>query len=147
MYISNITIENYRSFNSITVDFHEGINLLIGQNNAGKSNLLRAMAIIFDSSAKKQLTVDDFNNDILLDDLKKAPPKIVISVRLSQSKNENLMGDELVTVSNWLTTLEEPYQEKIQYEFFLPNSEIERYLNKVSGLDSREKIWNLIKRI
>lgn len=145
MYISNITIENYRSFNSIKVDFHEGINLLIGQNNAGKSNLLRAMAIIFDSSAKKQLTVDDFNNDILLDDLKKAPPKIVISVRLSQSKNENLMGDELVTVSNWLITLEEPYQAKIQYEFFLPNSEIEHYLNKVSGLDSREKIWNLIK--
>lgn len=103
------------------------------------------MAIIFDSSAKKQLTVDDFNNDILLDDLKKAPPKIVISVSLSQSKNENLMGDELVTVSNWLTTLEEPYQAKIQYEFFLPNSEIERYLNKVSGLDSREKIWKLIK--
>ncbi len=46
MYISNITIENYRSFNSIMVDFHEGINLLIGQNNAGKSNLLRAMTII-----------------------------------------------------------------------------------------------------
>lgn len=145
MYISNITIDNYRSFKSITVDLHEGINLLIGQNNAGKSNLLRAMAIIFDSSAKKQLTVDDFNNDIRLEDLKKAPPKIVIAVSLSQSENENLMGDELVTVSNWLTTLEEPYQAKIQYEFFLPNSEIERYLNKVGGLESREKIWNLIK--
>ena len=145
MYISNITITNYRSFNSVEVDFHEGINLLIGQNNAGKSNLLRAMAIIFDRSVKKQLTVDDFNNGITLDSLKTEPPKIVISIGLSQSENENLMGDELVTVSNWLTTLEEPYQAKIQYEFFLPNSEIERYLSKVSDLDSREKIWDVIK--
>ncbi len=145
MYISNITITNYRSFNSIEVDFHEGINLLIGQNNAGKSNLLRAMAIIFDRSVKKQLTVDDFNNGITLDSLKTEPPKIVISISLSQSANENLMGDELVTVSNWLTTLEEPYQAKIQYEFFLPNSELERYLSKVSHLDSREKIWDVIK--
>lgn len=145
MYISNITITNYRSFNSIEVDFHEGINLLIGQNNAGKSNLLRAMAIIFDRSVKKQLTVDDFNNDITLDSLKTEPPKIVISITLSQSENENLLGDELVTVSNWLTALEEPYQAKIQFEYFLPNSEIERYIKKVSDLDSREKIWDVIK--
>lgn len=145
MYISQITINNYRSFQSTTIDFHEGINLLIGQNNVGKSNLLRAMRIIFDNSIKKQLTVDDFYNDISLEDLKKEPPKIVISIVLSQSENENLMGDDLVTVSDWLTTLKEPYQAQIQYEYFLPDSEKEHYINEVKYIDSRKEIWDSIK--
>jgi len=38
MFISNIRIVNFRNFSSISVDLRDGINLLIGQNNAGKSN-------------------------------------------------------------------------------------------------------------
>lgn len=144
MYISNITIENYRSFINISVDLHEGVNVLIGHNNAGKSNLLKALAIIFDSSARKQLSIDDFNKNISIEALKAKPPKIIISVLLTQSTNEDLMGDELVTVSNWLTKLEEPYQAKLQYEFFLPSSNTEKYMNKVKDLDTREKVWSLI---
>ncbi|WP_434305393.1 ATP-dependent nuclease [Clostridium botulinum] len=145
MYISNITIENYRSFKNISVDFHEGVNVLIGHNNAGKSNLLKALAIIFDSSARKQLAIDDFNKNISMETLKTRPPKIIITVLLTQSTNENLMGDELVTVSNWLTKLEEPYQAKLQYEFFLPSRDAEKYINKVKDLDTKEKIWSLIR--
>ena len=47
MYISRIDIENYRNFESVSVSFKDGINLLIGQNNSGKSNLIRALALIF----------------------------------------------------------------------------------------------------
>jgi len=106
MYISNISVENYRNFDSISVDFQDGVNLLIGQNNAGKSNLLSALALIFDNSFKKQLSINDIYNNIPLEKLKLNSPKVSITVFLSQSKNENLMGDELVTVSNWLISLE-----------------------------------------
>ena len=121
MYISGIEIKNFRSFDNINIDFHEGVNVLIGHNNSGKSNLLRALAIIFDRTVK-QLSVEDFNNSLTIDSLKQSP-KIVITVRIKQSENEDLMTDELITVSNWLTKLEEPYEAKIQYEFFLPISE------------------------
>lgn len=47
MYISQIQIQNYRCFIDSTVEFNDGLNILIGQNNAGKSNLLRALGIIF----------------------------------------------------------------------------------------------------
>ena len=60
MYISKILIENFRSFEKTEVDFHEGINVLIGHNNSGKSNLLAAMALIFDNTVNRQLEVDDF---------------------------------------------------------------------------------------
>ena len=94
MYISNIHIQNYRRFQSLSVDFKDGINILIGPNNSGKSNLLRALALIFDGKSQKQLTVDDFYNGITLGDLKKHSPKITVTVTLSQSNGEDLMGDE-----------------------------------------------------
>lgn len=145
MYISGIEIKNFRSFDNINIEFHEGVNVLIGHNNSGKSNLLRALAIIFDGSVRKQLSVEDFNNSLTIESLKKESPKIVISVRITQSENENLMTDELVTVSNWLTKLEEPYEAKIQYEFFLPISEEKNYINIVSKARSAVEIWNIIR--
>lgn len=145
MYISNISIENYRNFDSISVDFKDGINLLIGQNNSGKSNLLRALALIFDSSIKKQLAIDDIYNNIPLEELKLHSPKVTITLLLTQSENENLMGDELVTVSNWLISIDEPYQAKIQYEFFLPESEETKYKKEVDNASTREEIWKIIK--
>ena len=145
MYISKILIENFRSFEKIEVDFHEGINVLIGHNNSGKSNLLTAMALIFDSTVNRQLEVDDFYNGINIDELKNSAPKIKITVIMSQSKNEDLMGDELVTVSNWLTALEEPYTAQVQYEYFLPLGEEENYKKRVSGLSEAKEIWRIIK--
>jgi predicted ATP-dependent endonuclease of OLD family len=144
MYISSISIENYRNFDSISVDFQDGINLLIGQNNTGKSNLLRALALIFDSSMKKQLSISDIYNNISLDELRLHSPKVSISVFLSQSENEDLMGDELVTVSNWLVSLEEPYLAKVQYEFFLPEVEEEKYKNQMKGASTQEEAWKII---
>ena len=145
MYISGIEIKNFRSFDNINIDFHEGVNVLIGHNNSGKSNLLRALAIIFDRTVKKQLSVEDFNNSLTIDSLKKQSPKIVITVRIKQSENEDLMTDELITVSNWLTKLEEPYEAKIQYEFFLPISEEKNYVDTVNKVNNKEEIWNIIR--
>ncbi|WP_186843858.1 ATP-dependent nuclease [Acetobacterium tundrae] len=144
MYISKISIENYRNFDSITVDFRDGINLLIGQNNAGKSNLLRALAIIFDSSSKKQLSINDIYNNISLEELKSRSPKVSITVSLSQSENENLLGDELVTVSNWLVSLEEPYLAQVQYEFFLPEAHEKKYKDRIQGAANKEEAWKII---
>lgn len=145
MFISKIIIENFRNFKKTEVGFHEGINVLIGHNNSGKSNLLAAIALIFDNTVNKQLEVDDFYNGINISELKDSAPKIKITVTISQSEDENLMGDELVTVSNWLTSLEEPYQAQVQYEYFLPLGEEEKYKKRVSELSEAKEIWRVIK--
>lgn len=123
MFISKIQVENFRSFETTEVEFHEGINVLIGHNNCGKSNLLTAMALIFDNSISKQLEVDDFYNGISVEELKESAPKIKITITITQSNDEDLMSDELVTVSNWLVSLETPYQAQVQYEYFLSSGE------------------------
>lgn len=145
MYISNIEIENYRNFESVSMQLKEGINLLIGQNNSGKSNLIRALALIFDPSSRKQLTLDDIYNNISLDKLKTHSPKVSISIQLSQSEGENLMGDELVTVSNWLISLTEPYKASVKYEFFLPESEESRYIEDVRTCTTTADVWKIIR--
>mgnify|MGYP002715116269 FL=1 len=145
MYISSIKIKNFRNFDNIDIDFHEGVNVLIGHNNSGKSNLLRALSLIFDDSIRKQLSVEDFNNSLTKESLKKEAPKIVISVHITQSENERLMSDELITVSNWLTKLEEPYEARIQYEFFLPKDKEKNYIDLVKNIDKKEEIWDIIR--
>lgn len=46
MYIKNISIQNFRCFEKLTVNFSEGINLLIGDNGAGKTSLLEALSVV-----------------------------------------------------------------------------------------------------
>lgn len=103
------------------------------------------MALIFDNTISRQLEVDDFYNELSVKKLKESAPKIKITVTIMQSKAENLMSDELVTVSNWLVLLETPYQAQIQYEYFLSSGEEENYKKRVSGKESAKEIWKIIK--
>lgn len=146
MYISKIQIHNFRNFKQFEAFFNSGINVIMGHNNSGKSNLIKALALVFDSNTKKQLDIDDFNKYISLVELKKEPPKISIAITIAQEKDENLMSDDLVTVSNWLTKLEEPYEALLTYEFMLPIKEHEKYIKKVSNLEKEVEIWEVINR-
>ena len=51
MKIENIIIKNYRSLKSIEIN-PQGILALVGQNNSGKSNILKALQLFFESSTK-----------------------------------------------------------------------------------------------
>ncbi|MGG3235638.1 AAA family ATPase [Priestia flexa] len=145
MYISNINITNYKNFRKNTIDFNNGINVIIGHNNAGKSNLLRTLALIFNSNTKKYLSIDDFNKNIPIEELKEYPPSIKITATLKQDDCEELMSDDLVTVSNWLTKLEEPYEAKLQYEFYLPTKFHEKYKRVIDKTKDIFEVWQVIQ--
>ena len=38
----------YRCFEDVCVEFNRGVNVIIGENNAGKTALLKALGLIFD---------------------------------------------------------------------------------------------------
>lgn len=46
MYISKLFVKNYRSLKEIKIDLYKGKNVLVGKNNAGKSNILKALNIL-----------------------------------------------------------------------------------------------------
>lgn len=41
MYLKSITVNNYRSIQKASVEFEDGLNIVIGKNGVGKSNLLK----------------------------------------------------------------------------------------------------------
>ncbi len=59
MYIKEIKISNYRNFKNASIPFHEGINVIIGHNNTGKSNLLRAIGLVLGYSDGHRLSTSD----------------------------------------------------------------------------------------
>jgi AAA15 family ATPase/GTPase len=75
MYIKKIHIENFKSFEKVTVNFNEKINIFTGVNNAGKSTMLEAISLWQEcynkliqraSKANKMLSIqeDDFMFDV-----------------------------------------------------------------------------------
>ena len=46
MFLSKLTIINFRNFRNSEIFFNDGINVIIGHNNAGKTNLLKALALV-----------------------------------------------------------------------------------------------------
>ncbi|QWM97971.1 chromosome segregation protein SMC [Xanthomonas sp. MLO165] len=68
MYVSSLSLRNYRNFRSAKFKFvEEGANTIIGENAAGKSNVFNAMRLILDESIPsnaRYLAVNDFNRSI-----------------------------------------------------------------------------------
>lgn len=145
MYISQIKICGFRNFKEKNILFNDGINVIIGHNNAGKSNLLKAIALVIDSKTSKRLTVSDFNQNITLEELKANSPKVIINVTIAQSENEDANSDDLATVGEYLIKLESPYEAMLTYEFFLPESEQEKYITAMSEVDTLKKAWKIIE--
>jgi putative ATP-dependent endonuclease of OLD family len=45
MYLETLSIKKFRSINDITLEFNKGVNIIIGENNAGKSAIIDALRI------------------------------------------------------------------------------------------------------
>ena len=43
MYLSVVEIKNFRSFETLRIDLQPGLNVLVGRNNTGKTNILQAI--------------------------------------------------------------------------------------------------------
>ncbi|WP_427340453.1 AAA family ATPase [Caloranaerobacter sp. DY30410] len=160
MYISKIEIENFRNFkDKATIEFNDGMNVIIGHNNSGKSNLLRALSLIF-SNNRPRPDIDDFNKEIDFtkyfetegDELKYTePPKIKISVYIEESKGKNEKEEDNYIVYDWRIQVDPYYIAKLTYEFFLPEKDLQNYQKDIKkliekGKTSREDYLKLLKR-
>uniref|UniRef100_UPI0015D3884F ATP-dependent nuclease n=1 Tax=Acinetobacter sp. YH1901134 TaxID=2601199 RepID=UPI0015D3884F len=148
MFISAIEIENFRNFKHQKIDFNEGVNVIIGHNNAGKTNLLTALSLVVNPDKNKRLDVDDFNKNVAFSELKTSPPKISLQVTLKKGCDPS--PDDLAMVANWLTKLESDFEAKLTYEFFLPEKEVPKYISAMLEIDEthencRNIAWKTIK--
>lgn len=52
-YIKKVTLENYQAYTNETIDFTEGLNILEGTSDAGKSSILRAISLVLHNAPYK----------------------------------------------------------------------------------------------
>jgi predicted ATPase len=89
MYISHLRIENYKSYeDSGPIHFGQGLNIVIGKNNSGKSALLEALKI------QEMPRYEHVNEDIDL----RVPrsQKIKITINMTQSEFRDAIGDYFI---------------------------------------------------
>ena len=77
-------IKNFRNFKSKEIEFNDGVNVIIGHNNAGKTNLIKALSLVINTDSYKRLDIDDFNKTIELNELQAEPPTISVSITIQK---------------------------------------------------------------
>ena len=63
MFIKKIKIKNYRNFNNFEMEFNDGLNVIIGANNSGKTGLIHAIRLL---SSPSDININDFNKNNLI---------------------------------------------------------------------------------
>jgi len=132
MYISKINIQNFRNFNKNEVLFNSGVNVIIGHNNAGKTNLLKALSLVLDPEGKKRLDHHDFNKHIPVLELLKSPPKVSITLTLTLTPTSDF--EDLAMVGTWIVGSTKAAPVQLTYEFYLPDSEHSAYQAAMSEI-------------
>lgn len=160
MYISKLIIKNYKSIKDETFIFNKGINILVGKNNAGKSNIVSALnEILADkyntTSYEDKIFYTDSTNNIkrefkiiaeiediktlefsLLDNIKKSTALIDITQYFNEN-DEEFNNDWLIKDDD---ELKEIYPDKFDYKSinllkWFKKEELENILSNT------EKIW------
>ncbi|RST72490.1 DUF2813 domain-containing protein [Siminovitchia acidinfaciens] len=139
MFISRLNINNFRCFDEIEIEFNEGMNVLIGSNNAGKTTVIKALELIFNRTKSKTLTIDDFNKNVDIS----IPPEITITATLQSSQNDT--KDDKAIVASWLTKLITPWEATLTYRFYLPEQEHKAYQEQFEKITNKKDQWAFLE--
>jgi putative ATP-dependent endonuclease of the OLD family len=95
--LTKIHIQNYRAFKDFTLDFSDGLNVIVGDNDAGKSTLLEAVNLALTSRLRGRFLASElsphlFNQETaasyvaaVAEGGNPAPPEILIDLYLEDS--------------------------------------------------------------
>ncbi len=125
MYISGIKIKNYRNFEDLFIEFNQGLNVIIGHNNSGKTNLIKALQLVLDRGLKEKPSIDDFcklNYDY------SEPPSIEVSIFIKEHDDK---PDDKNVVYDWLIKDSPEYIAQLTYVFELPTKNHEDYKTQI----------------
>lgn len=84
MYIKKLIINNYKSIKNETFEFSKGINVLVGKNNAGKSNIVSALNEVL---SDKYSTSDYEDKIFYTNDIDAIKRKFMIVTEIEELEN------------------------------------------------------------
>lgn len=98
--IKKLKLVNFKKFNSFEIDFDDEVNIIIGDNEAGKSTILSAIDLVLSGSRHKIETIgieNIFNEKVINDYLNSSRnysklPQLHIEVYLNEQNNDKTSG-------------------------------------------------------
>lgn len=120
MELSKILIKNFRSIKNETIVFNNNCLVLLGKNEAGKSNILKAIASVF---GKYEVTEKDKRKKIDNEKIEESYVRAIIKLSKDDFKmieerfNQNFTGTENIIFKSGISLLS--YIEKIFYNLLI----------------------------
>lgn len=136
MYISRVSLVNYRNFLNESFKFEKGINTIIGENGSGKTNVFRAIRLLLEDSSLQyayKLSESDFNRSLGKDNWK--GHWIIISIEFDNLNNEEAIQSLFIHGAG---LAEKDYVKKATYNlFFRPKADIRQKLSELKEGDKK----------
>ena len=129
MAIESVELRNFTIFKSIKFDFSKGINILIGENGTGKTQLIKA--IYADLKISKSKDIDDIsryfksvneNNSFFVKQIKPLFLKVKASGIENKSDKNYLMGNLGLNINGIKSTIDS--DDECSYEISYPAKEV-----------------------
>lgn len=105
MYLGKIHIENFRRFKSVDLVFQSGLNLLVGENDSGKSSIIDAIKFVTGTQSNDWIKLD--KDDFYTDGTTRATELKIVC------KFYDLNPDEAAAFLEWLSISDEKYYLKL----------------------------------
>jgi putative ATP-dependent endonuclease of OLD family len=150
MYLSKLSVRNYRSIKEIDIDFFEWKNVIVGRNNAGKSNIIKALdLVLWDNSPTRDksqnITESDFYKWITWDpiyifcELTKTEWEIFDFRSISKSAIFSIFTH----AKNWIEEIKEidDYYDMVDELFYYETEEWNAQLDNNENTYGKRRIW------
>ncbi len=113
MYLSRLLVKNYRSIKDLDLSFKKGKNIIIGRNNAGKSNIIKALDIVLGENSpifakSENITQKDFyshKKEVEGQPIEESADEIIILCELTREPGEALNYDEMYNCYGFYATV------------------------------------------
>ena len=120
MLIESLKLKNYRNYNNLDINFSNGLNIFIGDNAQGKTNILESIYTL--ALTKSYLNVKD--NNLIKDGMLFAKLQAIVSSNGSKDKLEILINNDAKTtkINGKEIKKYSDYISKLRVLIFGPNS-------------------------
>src|SRR5690554_2476350 len=146
MHISKLFVQNYRSLSQAVVRFDAGKNVIVGKNNSGKSNIIKAIEILIGEKFPTYVKFSDndfFTYESVDEDTGEVIENIAENLFLEVTLEGRDFDDEVIksikknTAFSRVRSMNDLYKKEADSEEITVNFDL---FQNLDDLDSREEI-------
>ncbi|TCO78069.1 DNA replication/repair protein RecF [Marinisporobacter balticus] len=105
MYLENLKLINFRNYNNLTLNFHAKINVFVGNNAQGKTNILESIYLTsagksFRTTKDRELIKFDKDQAYIKVEGKKRYTDIVVALKLDMNKKKQIKVNGVTLTKN-----------------------------------------------